>query len=132
MSSKKKATHATGTVVEDSKDNLVTVGFNSSRGMIFSVGEKSILINGSAAYLVGQEKGVLPVGRYGYTRIRRDEWEAIVQTYGSMAIFKNGLIFAEVSRHRAEDRAAEQAETRHGLEPVDIRKSATEEASSEA
>lgn len=108
--------------------NMVTVAFNSPRGMVFPLGEKRIHINGNNHHLIGKEKGIISVGKYGYTRISADEWEAICKTYGSMAIFKNGLMFAETSKDRAEDKAEEQAETRHGLEPVDIEKTATEEA----
>ena len=108
--------------------NMVTVAFNSPRGMIFPIGGENVHINGNNAHLIGKEKGILPVGRYGYTRIPADTWEAIRKTYGSMAIFQNGLIFAEKSKDRAEDKAEDLAETRHGLEPVDIKKTATEEA----
>jgi hypothetical protein len=107
---------------------MVTVAFNSPRGMVFPIGAERILINGNNADLIGLEKGVLNVGRFGYTRIPADTWEAIVKTYGSMAIFKSGLIYAEKSKGRAVDRAEDLAETRHGLEPVDITKTATEEA----
>ena len=115
----------------DTAADMVTVAYNSPRGIIFAVGGKRIHVNGNASHLIGKEKGIIPVGRYGYTRIATDEWEAIEAAYGSMAIFKNGLIFAEKSKGRAEDRADEQAETRHGLEPVNTGTTATEEATVE-
>jgi hypothetical protein len=108
--------------------NMVTVAYNAPRGMVFTVGAERIHINGNNAHLIGQEKGVLTVGRFGYTRIPAGKWEAIVKKYGSMAIFKNGLIYAEKSKDRAEDRAEDLAGTRHGLEPVDITPTDTEVA----
>ena len=113
-------------------NGMVTVAYNFPRGITFTLEGKSIQINGNNSHLIGKEKGVIPVGRFGYTRITSEEWEAIQATYGSMDIFKNGLIFADKSKSRAEDRAEEQAGTRHGLEPVDIKTTATEEASPEA
>lgn len=107
---------------------MVTVAYNSPRGIIFKLNGKDIHINGNAAHLIGKEKGIIPVGRFGYTRVTADEWEAIEKAYGSMAIFTNGLIFAEKSKSRAEDKAEEMEETRHGLEPVDTETTKTEEA----
>lgn len=105
----------------------VMVAYNSPRGIDFKIGNKIVHINGNAEHLRGKEKGVIPVGRFGYTRISADDWEAVVKTYGSMAIIKNGLMFAEKTKDRAEDRADEQAEIRHGLEPVDTSTTVTQE-----
>jgi hypothetical protein len=116
----------------NSGKDMVTVAYNAARGIIFSLNGKSIHINGSNIQLMGKEKGVIPVGQYGYTRIPAGDWEAIRKTYGSMEIFKNGLIFAEKSQDKAQGRAEEQAETRHGLEPVDPETTHTEEAKGEA
>ncbi len=109
--------------------NMVTVSYNSPQSMIFPVKGKEIRINGNAEHLRGKEKGVIPIGRFGYTRIEEADWEAIVAVYGSMSIFKNGLIFAEKSKSRAEDRADEQAEFRHGREPVTEEEMRTKESS---
>ncbi|MDR2075656.1 MAG: hypothetical protein LBP61_01800 [Desulfovibrio sp.] len=120
---------------QDSKasgSDLLTVSYNSPRGIAFRIGDREILINGNASRLVGKEKGIIPVGRYGYTRIAAEDWDAIEKAYGSMAIFQKGLIFAEKSRERAEDRAEEMAGTRHGLEPVNPETTNTEEAKAEA
>ena len=107
--------------------DMVTVAYNSPHGMIFNVNGKTVRIKGNAEHLRGKEKGVIPVGRFGYTRIPAADWEAIVKTYGSMAIIKNGLMYAEKTRDRAEDRAEEQAKMRHGLEPVDTSTTTTKE-----
>jgi hypothetical protein len=114
-----------------SGSGLVTVAYNSPRGIVFRLGEKVITINGNNTSLMGREKGIIPVGKYGYTRIPAEDWAAIEKVYGSMAIFKNGLIFAETSADRAADRSEEQAETRHGLEPVNPETTQTEEAKAE-
>lgn len=99
--------------------NMVTVAYNAPRGIVFTVGgSRRVHVNGNNLHLVGKEKGIISVGKYGYTRIDANDWDEIKKTYGSMAIFQNGLIFAESSKDRAEDRAEEQSETRHGLEPA--------------
>ncbi|MDR2947118.1 MAG: hypothetical protein LBV79_10280 [Candidatus Adiutrix sp.] len=108
--------------------DMVTVAYNSPQGMLFTVNGKEILINGNASGLRGKEKGIIPIGRYGYTRIAAADWAAIERVYGSMAIIKNGLMFSEKSKDRAEDRAEERAETRHGREAVDPESTATTEA----
>ncbi|MDL2315504.1 hypothetical protein LJC59_00275 [Desulfovibrio sp. OttesenSCG-928-A18] len=121
-----KTTTDTGMTQTVGSSGAVTVAYNSVRGITFALGDKRILIRGSSSHLVGKEKGIIPVGRYGYTRVAVDEWEAIKKEYGEMSIFKNGLIFAEKSSDRAEDRAMEQAELRHGLEPVNAETAKTE------
>lgn len=108
--------------------SMVTVAFNHPHGMEFRLGERTVMIRGNASGLAGREKGVLPVGQFGYTRISAEDWEAIQKTYGSMAIFKNGLIFAEATQKRAEDHSDELAELRHGREAIDITTTRTEEA----
>lgn len=127
-----KATAAEARTEPRAVTGLVTVSYNSPRGIIFKLAGKDVHINGNATHLIGKEKGIIPVGRFGYTRISADEWDAIEKTYGSMDIFKNGLIFAEKSKDRAEDKADEMKETRHGLEPVDTETTRTEEATVEA
>ncbi len=80
-----------------------------------------MLIEGNAASLRGKEKGVLPVGAFGLTRVNADDWAYIEKTYGPhMEIFKSGLIFAQARKADAVDEADERAELRNGLEPVDV------------
>ena len=107
---------------------VVTVALNHPHGIRFSLPNgTSVLVRGNADNLRGKEKGIIPVGRYGYTRLPVEHWEAVVKIYGEMPLFKNGLIFAEGSVNRAEDRADEQVETRHGREPVSAVETMTEE-----
>lgn len=99
--------------------DMVTVAFMSVRSQLFRLGDRDVLIRGTDWSLAGKDKGILSVGRYGYTRIAAEDWQEIERLYGSMKIFKSGLIFAEKSRDSAEDRAEDQEELRHGLEPAD-------------
>lgn len=107
--------------------DMVTVACNMPHGLRFMLGEKAVLIRGNATHLIGQEKGIIPVGRYGYTRVAADDWAEIKRVYGELPAIKNGLIFAESSKERAEDRAEEQSELRHGREPFDPAKAQTDE-----
>lgn len=97
----------------------VVVSFNNAHSMIFEVNGKKIKINGSNEGLRGIPDGVLAVGRYGQTVVSREDWEAIKKTYGKMAVFANGLIFAENDHASAKSRENEHKDLRHGLEPVD-------------
>ena len=127
MAASKSNTTSKTTTTATATTDMVTVAYNSPRGMDFKIGNKTVHVNGNAEHLRGKEKGVIPVGRFGYTRIPAADWEAVVKAYGSMAIIKNGLMFVEKTKDRAEDRADEQAEMRHGLVPVDTSTTATQE-----
>lgn len=104
----------------------VAVALNRATGIQFSMPDgRKVLINGNAASLRGKEKGVLPVGAFGLTIIPSADWDYIKKTYGGMEIFQNGLIFASARKADAMDEAAEKAELRHGIEPVDPKNTAT-------
>jgi hypothetical protein len=81
---------------------------------------KSVIINGNASHLRGDDKGVLPVGGYGLTVIPRESWEEIQKTYGGMRAFKEGLIFACDTRGDAEREADSRSGLRNGNEPREI------------
>lgn len=99
---------------------MVAVALNRATGIQFALPDgRKVIINGNAAGLRGKEKGVLPVGAYGLTMVSASDWEYIKKTYGGMEIFQHGLIFAAQRKADADDEAAEKAELRHGLEPVD-------------
>lgn len=103
-------------------DDTVMVVLNRTAGINFKTpdGRKG-LIEGNAASLRGKEKGVLPVGAFGLTRVNADDWAYIEKTYGPhMEMFKSGLIFAQVSKADAVDEADEWAELRNGMEPTDV------------
>ena len=99
---------------------MVAVALNRATGIQFALPDgRKVLVNGNAATLRGMEKGILPVGAYGLTMVPAADWEYIKKTYGGMEIFQHGLIFAAERKADAVDEAAEKAELRHGIEPVD-------------
>lgn len=107
----------------DKPSKYVYVYLNHPTGIQFDIarngGQKyRLLINGNAMALRGKDKGILPRGAYGMTRIERDEWETIKRKYGSMRIFKTGLIFISDDRDYGDDRARDQAELESGFEPA--------------
>lgn len=111
------------------KGDSVFIALNHPQGIAFKMPNgRRVEIKGNTAHLRGKEKGVLPVGAYGLTQVGRDDWEFIQETYGGMAIFKNGLIFSADRKADAADEAEERAETRHGREPVDVETTNTEPA----
>lgn len=105
---------------------MVAVALNRATGIQFAMPDgRKVIVNGNAASLRGKEKGVLPVGAYGLTMVPASDWEYIRKTYGGMEIFQHGLIFAAGRKADAADEAAEKAELRHGIEPVDPESTAT-------
>ena len=52
-----------------------------------------------------------------------------MRQYGRMDIFKNGLIYAQNDTDSARAKAKELKDTRHGLEPVDSKRTTTKEDS---
>lgn len=99
---------------------------------LFDNGKRRVKLNGNAANLVGQPKGILPQGGFGLTEISLDDWKAIQETYGNMEIFKNGLCFAREQRADIYAEADEKAELRHGREPVKIEDAKTAPAETAA
>ncbi len=100
--------------------NTVIVKCNLPHGMRFPLERGDIVVNGNATHLRGLEMGIIPSdGRYGQTYIDASAWNEIVRIYGTLPAIKNGLIFAEKNTARANARAKEQVELRHGREPVD-------------
>lgn len=104
----------------------VEVRLNLAHSINFDVNGRKIKINGQNEKLRGEKEGILIVGGYGKTILDQQDWDELVRLYGRMAIFKNGLIFAMGDSASADDRAKELKELRHGLEPVDTRKTVTE------
>lgn len=117
------------TAVQRNPMKTVIVALNYPRGIKFQVdgGRRTVLLNGNAEGLRGYEKGIIPIGKFGYTEISEDDWNEIRSTYGCMEIFKSGLIFAQKDARSAEDEAKDMAETRHGIEPIDTKQTKTTE-----
>lgn len=107
-------------------DQTVMVALNRAIGLSFKMPDgRDVVINGSGHQLTGQQMGKLPVGQYGLTMVAASDWEYIAKTYGQMDLFKNGLIFAANSAHDAEGEARNRASLRHGLEPVNPKRTNT-------
>lgn len=109
----------------------VIVSFNSPFNQIFRITdnngkEKRIEIKGNASHLIGVTGAVLPIGTYGQTEITQAEWDAIVEKYGNMKIFKRRFIFVSESAESAKAQEIDHAETRHGAEPIDVSETTTE------
>lgn len=117
MATKKKSTD-----VETKGTNYVTVCLNLAHDIIFDIGDKKWTIKGSNSHLRGLDGGVLAVGKYGETQILKEDWEAIKEHYKGMTIFQTGLIFAAEDLASARDEAKDKEELRHGLEPIDPKK----------
>lgn len=110
-------------------DTKVVVCLNLAHSLVFDVGDKKIKINGSNENLRGANEGILSIGKFGESIIDRQDWEEIVRQYGNMTIFKSGLIFAQSDTASARAKAKELKDTRHGLEPVDPKRTTTKEDS---
>lgn len=94
----------------------VIVKYKSMHSIQFELNGKPVKINGSNEDLRGKPSGVL-VTDYGTTILARQTWEAVEKKYGSMSIFKNGLIFAYAQPASAEARAKENAGLDAGFAP---------------
>jgi len=106
---------------QENGNDIVTVALCHPLGIKFRLGkEHSVILRGNATDLIGKEKGILPMGGFGLTQIRRDEWEEIKRVYGKMAIFRNGLIFAHEKKSYVEEESHEKEDLRHGFEPIEV------------
>ena len=110
------------------RDDTVCVALNHPTGIKFIMPDgRKVVFNGNATPLIGKEVGKLPIGAYGLTIVKADDWDYITHQYGGMKIFKNGLCFATRRSNDAKAEAEDRDDLRHGLEPVDIKKTATKE-----
>ena len=120
-------------VIVDKAPETVTVGLCRPVGVTFKVNDKNgiehvIEIKGTGAPLAGLEKGIIPGGGFMLTPgIDAELWAAVVQKYGSMAMFRNGLIFYTGSAKDAKHEARNRKDLRSGMEPVDPEKTLTKE-----
>ena len=126
-----ESTSVTDTIVPS---NTVVVCFNSPYSIEFIIREnsgldKKVTINGNATHLKGKDKGVLPLaGAHGLTfGVLKEDWEQIKHLYGTMGIFRNGLIWAEETSARAADSVKEKKNVANGFEPIDTAKQASTE-----
>ena len=109
----------------------VVVALNRVQGIDYPMPDGRVVsIAGNAVSLRGQEMGVLPMGAYGLTEIREDDWLYIEKMWGQTPLFKNGLIFASSKGEKdAKAEARNREDLRNGMEPVDPDRAATKPAS---
>ena len=55
-------------------------------------------------------------GKYGVTRVTREQYTRVLELYGQMPEFRSGLIFAADSLEEGHNRARALSHKRHGLE----------------
>jgi len=128
----KKASPPANEAGKGKEAGFVFVALNHPHGILFKMpANRELVIEGNAAKLRGAEKGVLPVGAFGLTKVAAEDWEYIKKTYAQMRIFQSGLIFAQDHKDKAVDQAEERTEMRHGREPVDTATTATTESKPE-
>ena len=110
-------------------DNTVCVALNRPYGLYFRMPDgRKVELNGNGCSLIGKDKGILPVGTYGLTIIKAEDWEYILKTYGGMRLFRNGLCFATDNREDTQEEAKDRNDLRNGLEPVNPERTQTKEA----
>lgn len=90
----------------------VIVGCKLPNGLEIRLGETSVTLNGANSSQI--------VGGYGLTPVDKDFFDKWAQAYATFAPLKDGLVFAQVSSHKAEAQAKEQAAVKSGLEPLDL------------
>ena len=119
------------TIQPSAGGRTVVVALNRVQGIDYPMPDGRVVsIAGNAVGLRGQEMGVLPLGAYGLTEIREDDWLYIEKMWGQTPLFKNGLIFASTKGEKdAKAEAKNREDLRNGFEPVDPDRSATKPAS---
>ena len=105
---------------------MVTVALNDVNDRIYVLKSgRRVTIKCGSSHLRGQKSSALPKGAFGLTRIAKADWEEIAKSYGNSKVFKAGMIFASTTEASARAEAGEKKELTHGLEGVDITKTAT-------
>ena len=100
--------------------NTVVVCANLPTDQLFNIGGGVVVrLKGVPCTHLVDMDGNLVFGKFGRTVLPREQWEQLKKIYGHMAMFQNGQVFAEKSEADADAHAAEMAETRHGMEPLD-------------
>ena len=127
--SRKNSTAKKSIPIPVENDDTVCVALNRPNGIYFRMPDgRKVELNGNGHSLAGRNKGVLPVGTYGLTLIKREDWDHILKNFGGMKLFKNGLCFAADKRDDAEKEAESRNDLRNGLEPVNPDRAQTKEA----
>lgn len=100
--------------------NTVVVCANLPTDQLFNIGGGVVVrLKGVPPTHLVDMDGRPVFGKYGRTVLPREQWEQLKKIYGHMAIFQRGQVFAEKTPDDADAHAAEMAEVRHGMEPID-------------
>jgi len=103
----------------------VHVRLKHPHGIVFDISNnRKVALVGSDFILRGLEKGTLTCG-FGKTVVPKADWDEVLAKYGKMPHFTNGTLIYESDVASAEDHAADNADVKHGLEPVDIKNDKT-------
>lgn len=104
--------------------DTVTVALCDPQGITFLLdeGRRRVTLNGNAVNLRGKEQGILPVGGFGLTTLKRSDWEDVHSAYFGMveAFIKKGLLIVSEKKDNVLAECDEKAEVRHGLEPIAV------------
>lgn len=102
-------------------DGSVIVCANLLQDQIFRLPDgRQVTLKGIKSTHLVDPDGHPALGQYGRTTLPAADWEALLRLYGNMEIFARGLVFAQTDTASADDEAADRAELRNGLEPVDV------------
>lgn len=100
--------------------NVVYVYANLPDGQTFLLGHKEVSIKGYTIDKLRLPGGYFHAGgKYEVNVVAKSDWDEVMKVYGSMQIFKSGLVFSAPSREIGDAMAKEREALRHGLEPLD-------------
>lgn len=118
--SKKQSKTATAQAAPAKAANTVVVCACLPTDQLFNIGGGAVVrLKGVPCTHLVDMDGNPVFGKFGRTVLPREQWEQLKKIYGHMAMFQNGQIWAEKTAVDADAHAAEMAETRHGMEPID-------------
>lgn len=110
----------------EERDDTVCVALNHPLGIQYEMPDgRIVVLNGNATHLVGKEAGTLPIGAFGLTVIKEEDWNYIIEHFGKQKIFTNGLCFATRKKADSMEEAENRDDLRNGFEPIDVDKTAT-------
>lgn len=110
----------TPVIQADPTSDIVYVYANLPDGQTFLLGHKEVCIKGYTIDKLRLPGGYfIPGGKYEVNVVPKSDWDEVMKVYGSMQIFKSGLVFSAPSREIGDAMAKERESLRHGLEPLD-------------
>jgi hypothetical protein len=90
-------------------------------GQAFMVRGKRVVIGKASV------EGYAGVSKFSCTRVDKGDWDEILRLYGKMKMFSSGHVFSAPTYEDGSYMARERSRLRHGLEPVDVKKTVTEQ-----